>query len=84
MGRSRRRGDGGDLRLPERRSAGGLVQQSRELWLGECRTFQVAVADVEAIAGIDLGLLVTADVRGASVRGEPWIELASIADIRLS
>lgn len=52
--------------------------------LGEYRTFQVAVADVEAIAGIDLGLLVDADVRGASVRGEPWVELASIADIRLS
>jgi DNA/RNA endonuclease G (NUC1)/membrane protein DedA with SNARE-associated domain len=52
--------------------------------LGAFRTFQVPIADIAQLAGIDFGALVDADVlaqRGA--RPEAWIELADEADIRL-
>lgn len=51
--------------------------------LGPFRTFQVAVADIGALAGLDLGPLTEADVLGATLRAQPWRELRTPEDILL-
>ncbi|WP_421735028.1 DNA/RNA non-specific endonuclease [Cellulomonas sp.] len=54
--------------------------------LGPFRTFQVPVADVEELTGLDLGPLVGADVLapvGALGDRERWLPLTSLAEIRL-
>ncbi|WP_456785794.1 DNA/RNA non-specific endonuclease [Cellulomonas sp. P5_C5] len=54
--------------------------------LGPFRTFQVPVADVEALTGIDLGPLVDADVLapvGALADRERWLPLTALAQVRL-
>lgn len=59
--------------------------------LGAFRTFQVPIADIEHLAGIDLGPLVEADVlrpsvelRGRDVRGEDaWRPLRALPDVYL-
>ncbi|MCL1869885.1 MAG: DNA/RNA non-specific endonuclease [Promicromonosporaceae bacterium] len=55
--------------------------------LGPFRTFQVPVAEVEAIAGLDLGALPAADVRapgGVTPSGAAaWTELTGPGDVRL-
>ena len=54
--------------------------------LAPFRTFQVPVADVEELTGIDLGPLVDADVRapvGARAERARWVPLTSVAQIRL-
>lgn len=54
--------------------------------IGAYRTFQVPVADVEDLAGVDLGPLVAADtLRVAGARGDAaWRELRNDGDIRLA
>ncbi|GAA5101031.1 hypothetical protein GCM10025760_39120 [Microbacterium yannicii] len=59
--------------------------------LGAFRTFQVPIADIQELSGVDLGELVAADVLprfdgpGAPVRGEAaWRPLRAPADIVLS
>jgi DNA/RNA endonuclease G (NUC1)/membrane protein DedA with SNARE-associated domain len=49
------------------------------------RTFQVPVADIETLAGVDLGPLVAADVLGrpAAHGGAGWRELSGAGDITL-
>lgn len=52
--------------------------------LGAYRTFQVPVAEIEALAGVDLGPLVDADVLGGTpVRAEAWRLLRAPEDIVL-
>ncbi|HEX5730736.1 MAG TPA: DNA/RNA non-specific endonuclease [Microbacterium sp.] len=52
--------------------------------LGSFRTFQVPISDIEAIAAVDLGELVAADVMPvAAARPGRWSELESVTDIRL-
>ncbi|MDN3495563.1 DNA/RNA non-specific endonuclease [Planococcus sp. APC 4015] len=52
--------------------------------LGAYRTFQVPIADIAALAGLDLGPLVAADVTPvAAARPDGWEELGAPADIRL-
>jgi endonuclease G len=53
--------------------------------LGGCRTFQVPIADIEQLAGVDLGPLVAADVLPrATVRGEDaWRPLRATEDVFL-
>lgn len=53
--------------------------------LGGFRTFQVPIADIGALAGVDFGPLVAADVLAGAVRavGEGWLELSEPSDIRL-
>jgi endonuclease G len=61
--------------------------------LGPFRTFQVPVADLAAIAGVDMGRLVLADVMGAAATGDApppggvnagWRELSSLDDVVLA
>lgn len=54
--------------------------------LGAYRTFQAPIADIEALAGVDLGPLVEADVLPqTTVRGESaWRPLRAPADVVLS
>lgn len=80
---------------PRLEAAGFLLDQSELLdsrlgvlavqRLGAFRTFQVPVADVESVSGIDLDPLVEADVMMAhAVRGEAaWRVLRTPQDIRL-
>jgi endonuclease G len=51
--------------------------------LGPFRTFQVPVADIAAITGLGVDVLVAADVRrtARSARGEGWIPIESGSDI---
>jgi len=52
--------------------------------LGGFRTFQVPVAEIAQITGVDLGALSDADVlRRRSARPTEWISLTTSADIRL-
>ncbi|WP_183501194.1 DNA/RNA non-specific endonuclease [Microbacterium invictum] len=53
--------------------------------LGAFRTFQVALAEIEELAAVDLGPLVAADILSApGARDTPdWIPLRTPADIRL-
>ncbi|WP_421743250.1 DNA/RNA non-specific endonuclease [Cellulomonas sp.] len=54
--------------------------------LGPFRTFQVPVADVEDLTGLDLGPLTGADVLapvGARGERERWVPLAALEEIRL-
>lgn len=52
--------------------------------LGSFRTFQVPIADVAALTGIDLGPLIEADVLGArGARASGWRSLDSAGDIVL-
>lgn len=54
--------------------------------LGPFRTFQVPVADVEELTGVDLGPLVDADVLApVGARGDRtrWVPLAALEEIRL-
>ncbi len=55
--------------------------------LGPFRTFQVPVADVEELTGVDLGPLVDADVLapvGALGEQARWVALTTLADVRLA
>ncbi|BDZ63982.1 DNA/RNA non-specific endonuclease [Agromyces mangrovi Wang et al. 2018] len=52
--------------------------------LGPFRTFQVPVADVAAVAGVDLGDLVAADVLGAQALRPRRIRLESFDDVVLA
>ncbi|MFE6734614.1 DNA/RNA non-specific endonuclease [Microbacterium sp. NPDC057650] len=52
--------------------------------LGAFHTFQVPVLAIADMTGLDLGVLVDADVlRGRAVRGEAWPELTDAGDIVL-
>lgn len=52
--------------------------------LGDFRTFQVPVADIAALAGVDVGPLAAADVLATrAARPEQWRPLQSTADIVL-
>ena len=54
--------------------------------LGGYRTFQVPIVDIGALAGIEFGPLIAADVLGSgptAVRGD-WVELREPSDIRVS
>mgnify|MGYP004506062223 CR=1 FL=1 len=51
--------------------------------LGPFRTFQVPVAEIAALTGLDLSQLAEADVLPRAARAEDWRTLASPADIRL-
>jgi len=52
--------------------------------LGSFRTFQVPIADIADLAGIDVGALAAADVMSAvAARHDRWRELSSGAGIRL-
>ena len=52
--------------------------------LGAFRTFQVPIADIEHLAGVDLGPLVEADVLPPTVRGEDaWRPLRTPEDVFL-
>ncbi len=52
--------------------------------LGAFRTFQVPVAEIARITGVDLGLLEDADVlRRGSIRSTQWIPLSSSDDVAL-
>jgi endonuclease G len=52
--------------------------------LGTYRTFQVPIADIEVLAGVDFAALAEADLMTAGqVRAGEWIELDSVSDIRL-
>ncbi|SDH38547.1 DNA/RNA non-specific endonuclease [Microbacterium pygmaeum] len=51
--------------------------------LGGFRTFQAPIADIAALAGVDLGPLVAADVLPAAARAREWRELTVAAEIRL-
>ncbi|GAA3651958.1 AMP-binding protein [Microbacterium marinilacus] len=51
--------------------------------LGPFRTFQVPVADIAALTGLDLGQLAVADVLPPAARAEPWRLLSDAGDIRL-
>jgi endonuclease G len=52
--------------------------------LGSFRTFQVPIADIARLAGIDFGTLVAADVRPAGPGlADRWSELRAASDIRL-
>ena len=63
-------------------TAQGVVTVRR---LGAFRTFQVPIADIEPLAGVDLGPLVDADVLPrAAVRGEgAWRPLHAAEDVVL-
>ncbi|MET0781478.1 MAG: DNA/RNA non-specific endonuclease [Microbacterium sp.] len=75
-------------------AAGFLLDQTRLIDLGEAaltitrlgafRTFQVPIADIAALAGIDFGPLVAADVMpvGAALT-DRWNELGEASEIRL-
>jgi endonuclease G, mitochondrial len=54
--------------------------------LGAYRTFQVPIGDIGALAGVDFGALVDADVFAGdpAVSGREWIELHDAGGIRLS
>jgi endonuclease G, mitochondrial len=62
--------------------------------LGEFRTFQVPIADIAVLAGLDLDQLVLVDRLGAPVTGETppppgrtsstWKELGSLDDVELA
>jgi endonuclease G len=53
--------------------------------LGAFRTFQAPIADIAALAGVDLGPLTAADVLPREgVRPTPWRELTASADIALA
>ena len=81
-----------------RSSAAGFVLDQTELLeleegvlavppLGAFRTFQVPIADIGVLAGVDFGPLVAADVLGddAELRSEPvWLALTEPVDIRLA
>src|SRR6478736_1301661 len=82
--------DGGEL------AAAGFILDQSELIditegvvgvapLGGFRTFQVPIADIGELAGIDLGPLVAADVLSetVSVAGSAWVELTDPSLIRL-
>jgi endonuclease G len=51
--------------------------------LGPFRTFQVPVAEIAQLAGLDLAPLPEADVLPHAARAEPWRRLTRPADIRL-
>ncbi|MFC8192326.1 DNA/RNA non-specific endonuclease [Cellulomonas sp. NPDC057328] len=52
--------------------------------LGPFRTFQVPVADVADLTGLDLGPLPAADVlAGVTAQGAAWLRLGTAADVRL-
>ena len=52
--------------------------------LGSFRTFQVPISDIEALADVDLGDLVSADVMPVSAARETaWTELTRPSDVRL-
>ncbi|MBO3662163.1 DNA/RNA non-specific endonuclease [Microbacterium stercoris] len=51
--------------------------------LGPFRTFQVPIADIAGLTGLDLAPLAAADVRPATAVAEPWRELTSLGDVRL-
>ncbi|WP_375384923.1 DNA/RNA non-specific endonuclease [uncultured Microbacterium sp.] len=52
--------------------------------LGGFRTFQVPIADIEAEAGVEVGVLAEADVLGVhAARALEWVELRTASDIRL-
>ncbi|WP_194397960.1 DNA/RNA non-specific endonuclease [Microbacterium atlanticum] len=90
-----------DGRMPELAAAGFVLDQSALIDvrqgalsvppLGAFRTFQVPIADIEELAGVDLGPLVEADVlppvdelRGREARGEDeWRPLRAREDICL-
>jgi endonuclease G len=61
--------------------------------LGPFRTFQVPVADIAALAGVQLDQLVLADLMGAAATGETpppgqvntgWLQLSSLDDVILA
>lgn len=90
-----------DERMPQLAAAGFVLDQSALIdvrqgalavpALGAFRTFQVPIADIEELAGVDLGPLVEADVlppidelRGREARGEDaWRPLRAPEDICL-
>ncbi len=52
--------------------------------LGSFRTFQAPISDIAALADIDFGVLVSADVMPVSAARETaWTELTRLADVRL-
>jgi len=53
--------------------------------LGRFRTFQVPIADIERLAGVDLGPLVEADVFGRNETARPaaWVPLSAPSEIEL-
>ena len=52
--------------------------------LGSFRTFQAPISDIAALAGIDFGALVSADVLPVSAaRKTAWTELALLSDVTL-
>lgn len=54
--------------------------------LGAFRTFQVPIAEIGALAGIEFGPLVEADVFAGveAITGQPWVELGGSSQIVLS
>lgn len=59
----------------------GAVQDAPDL--GPYRTFQVPIADIVALAGLEATDLVAADVLPAAATAEPWRELTTPHDVRL-
>lgn len=51
--------------------------------LGPFRTYQVPVADIAALTGLDLDQLAAADVLGQAATARPWQRLRAFSDIRL-
>lgn len=48
------------------------------------RTFQVPIADIGELAGVDLGPLVAADVARATLRAPEWMPLTSLSQVVLA
>lgn len=58
-------------------AAGGIPD------LGPFRTYQVPVADIAGLTGLDLDQLAAADVLGQAATARPWQRLRAFSDIRL-
>lgn len=88
--------DGMPRPAPRLRAAGFVLDQSELIALeegllavpplGGFRTFQVPIADIEVLAGVDLSPLVSADVLDAAglLPDRRWTELTAPTSIRLS
>lgn len=83
--------DAADLGAPPRLAAAGFVLDQTVMLvpaavppLGGFRTFQVPIADIAALADVDLGPLVAADVARATLRTPQWMPLASLSQVVLA